>query len=74
MNKEPIKRANAGTDVPVSPPVIVGPLVQMQSPSGYPYSNPAGTEYPVAASIPLDTIEDLAPEEEIRKVLQTVKD
>lgn len=74
MNKEPIKRANTGTDVPVSPPVIVGPSVQMESPSGYPYSNPAGTEYPVAASVPLDTIEDLAPEEEIRKVLQTVKD
>lgn len=80
MKKESIQRANTGTDVPVSPPVIVGPSVQMEYPSGYPYSNPAGTEYPVAASIPLDTIkpketkEIIASEDDIKEVLQTVSD
>lgn len=79
MKKEPIKRANTGTDVPVSPPVIVGPISTIQAPSGYPYSNPAGTEYPVAASIPSDTIKLKATDgtiatEKIKNVLQTVKD
>lgn len=66
------ERINGGIGVPDRPPVIVEPISTIAPPSGVPYSNPAGTEYPVL-TVNDFLFESNAPEEQIIDILQGIK-
>lgn len=66
------ERINGGIGVPDRPPIIVEPTSTIAPPSGVPYSNPAGSEYPVLALNDFHFESD-APEEQIRGILQGIK-
>lgn len=72
-NSNFMTRANTGGGNPVLPPTVVEPTASIKAPSGVPYSNPAGTEYPVIAYNNYKFKEG-ATETQIRKMLQTIKD
>lgn len=67
-------RANYETGTTEFPPVIVGPITSIKAPSGVPYSNPAGSEYPVIANNNyLFKDESKTTDAQIQKIVQGIK-